>query len=311
MSTILIGHEAGLGHDMGEGHPERPDRLRAVAAALSGEAFAGLRRLDAPEAGREALVRAHDPRYVDRLLAARPAPGELLRIDPDTAIGSGTLPAALRGAGGAVLAVDEVMAGRARSAFVAMRPPGHHAERATAMGFCFFNGAAVAARHARAVHGAARVAILDWDVHHGNGTQDIFWDDPSVLYCSTHQMPLFPGSGRRSERGDHDTIVNAPLAPGDGTTAFRAALEDLILPRMAAFAPDLVIVSAGFDAHRRDPLGQIELDAEDFAWATRQVTALAEARSGGRIVSLLEGGYDLQGLALSVAAHVDALMAAG
>ena len=310
MSTILIGHEAGLGHDMGEGHPERPDRLRAVAAALADEAFAGLRRFDAPEAGREALVRAHDPRYVDALLAARPAAGELLRIDNDTAIGGGTMPAALRGTGGAVLAVDEVMAGRARNAFVAMRPPGHHAERATAMGFCFLNGAAVAARHAQAVHGAGRVAILDWDVHHGNGTQDIFWDDPTVLYCSTHQMPLFPGTGRRSERGDHDTIVNAPLAPGDGTTAFRAALEDLILPRMAAFAPDLVIVSAGFDAHRRDPLGQIELDAEDFAWATRRVAELAAVRAGGRIVSLLEGGYDLQGLATSVAAHVRALMQA-
>ena len=308
MSTILIGHEAGLGHDMGEGHPERPDRLRAVAAALSVEAFAGLRRLEAPEAERDALLRAHAEPYVDALLAARPTGGDLLRVDPDTAIGSGTIPAALRGAGGAVLAVDEVMAGRASNAFVAMRPPGHHAERATAMGFCFFNSAAVAARHARAVHGAARVAILDWDVHHGNGTQDIFWDDPDVLYCSTHQMPLFPGTGARGERGDRDTIVNAPLAPGDGTTAFRAALEDLILPRMAAFAPDLVIVSAGFDAHRRDPLGQIELDAADFAWATRRVVEVAARRAGGRIVSVLEGGYDLQGLALSVAAHVAALM---
>ena len=308
VSTILIGHEAGLGHDMGEGHPERPDRLRAVAAALSGPGFEALRRLEAPEADRAALVRAHEEAYVDALLAARPAEGELLRIDPDTAIGSGTMAAVLRGAGGAVLAVDEVMAGRADNAFVAMRPPGHHAERATAMGFCFFNSAAVAARHAREVHGAARVAILDWDVHHGNGTQDIFWNDPAVLYCSTHQMPLFPGTGARGERGDYDTIVNAPLAPGDGAAAFRAALEGLILPRMAAFAPDLVIVSAGFDAHRRDPLGQIALDAEDFAWATRRVMDLAAARAGGRVVSLLEGGYDLQGLGLSVAAHVAALM---
>ncbi len=308
MTTLLIGHEAGLAHDMGEGHPERPDRLRAVAAALSIETFAPLRRIEAPEASREALLRAHPEAYVDALLSARPAEGQLMRIDADTAIGSGTMAAVLRGAGGAVLAVDEVMAGRAHNAFVAMRPPGHHAERATAMGFCFFNNAAVAARHARAAHGASRIAILDWDVHHGNGTQDIFWGDPDVLYASTHQMPLFPGTGARGERGDHDTIVNAPLRAGDGSTAFHAALDDFILPRIAAFQPDLVIISAGFDAHRRDPLGQIELDEEDFAWATRRVLDVAQASAGGRVVSLLEGGYDLQGLSQSVAAHVAVLM---
>ncbi len=308
MTTLLIGHPAGLGHDMGEGHPERPDRLRVVAEVLAADGFAALRRLDAPEAEREALLRAHLEPYVDALLAARPAPNQLLRIDADTAIGPGTMEAVLRGAGGAVLAVDEVMARRADNAFVAMRPPGHHAERATAMGFCFFNNAAVAARHARAVHGADRVAILDWDVHHGNGTQEIFWDDPAVLYASTHQMPLFPGTGARGERGDHDTVVNAPLRAGDGSTAFRSALDDLILPRIAAFRPDLVIVSAGFDAHRRDPLGQIELDEADFAWATRRVLDVAQASAEGRVVSLLEGGYDLQGLSRSVAAHVTALM---
>ncbi len=308
MTTTLIGHEAALAHDMGEGHPERPDRLRAVSAALSGEAFAALRRCEAPEATRAMLLGAHPETYVDALLAARPTGRQLLRIDADTAIGAGTLPAALRGAGGAVLAVDEVMGGRTRNAFVAMRPPGHHAERATAMGFCFFNNAAIAARHARLTHGAERVAILDWDVHHGNGTQDIFWSDPAVLYCSTHQMPLFPGTGARGECGDHDTIVNAPLRAGDGSTAFLSALDDLILPRIAAFAPDLVIVSAGFDAHRRDPLGQIELDAADFAIATRRVLDLAERSAQGRVVSLLEGGYDLEGLGLSVAAHVGALM---
>ena len=307
VTTILIGHEAGLGHDMGEGHPERPDRLRAVAAALSGDAFAALRRAEAPEATRESLCRVHPERYVAALLGAQPRAGQLLRVDADTAIGPGTSAAALRGAGGAVLAVDEVLEGRADNAFVAMRPPGHHAERSTAMGFCFFNNAAVAARHARAVHGAGRVAILDWDVHHGNGTQEVFWDDPDVMYCSTHQMPLFPGTGARSERGDHDTIVNAPLRAGDGTEAFRSALDELILPRIAAFRPDLVIVSAGFDAHRRDPLGQVELDEADFAWATRRVMDL----TGGRLVSLLEGGYDLQGLGRSVAAHVAALMGTG
>lgn len=304
MTTALIGHEAGLAHDMGDGHPERPDRLRAVAAVLAGPAFETLRRLEAPEASREALLSVHPERYVDALLDARPGAGQLLRIDADTAINAGTIPAALRGAGGAVRAVDAVLGREVDNAFVAMRPPGHHAERATAMGFCFFNNAAIAARHARARHGAGRVAILDWDVHHGNGTQEIFWDDPEVMYCSTHQMPLFPGTGARGERGDHDTIVNAPLRAGQGSEAFRSALDDLILPRMAAFRPDLVIVSAGFDAHRRDPLGQIELDEADFGWATRRVMDLA----GGRLVSLLEGGYDLQGLSRSVAAHVTALM---
>ncbi len=304
MTTILIGHEAGLGHDMGAGHPERPDRLRAVTAALSGDGFAALYRMEAPEATRDALLRVHPEPYVEALLAVRPKLGELLRVDADTAIGPGTVAAALRGTGGAVLAVDEVLAGRADNAFVAMRPPGHHAERATAMGFCFFNHVAVAARHARAAHGVGRVAILDWDVHHGNGTQEIFWDDPDVMYCSTHQMPLFPGTGARGERGDHDTIVNAPLRAGDGSAAFRAALDDLILLRIAAFRPELVIVSAGFDAHRRDPLGQVELDEADFGWATKRVMDL----TGGRLVSVLEGGYDLQGLSRSVAAHVTALM---
>ncbi len=308
MTTALIAHDSALGHDMGEGHPERPERWRAVDAALSDEGFAALHRLEAPEASREALLRAHAESYVDALLGARPTGRQLLRIDADTAIGSGTMAATLRGAGGAVLAVDEVLSGRADNAFVAMRPPGHHAERATAMGFCFFNHAAVAARHARAVHGVGRVAILDWDVHHGNGTQDIFWNDPDVMYGSTHQMPLFPGTGARGERGDHDTIVNAPLRAGDGSASFRSAFDDLLLPRMAAFRPDLVIISAGFDAHRRDPLGQVELDEADFGWATRRVMDLADRFAGGRVVSLLEGGYDLQGLSRSVAAHVTALM---
>ena len=307
MTTALIAHDLALAHDMGEAHPERPDRIHAVAAALADDRFRGLRRLEAPEAARHALLGAHAEPYVDALLAARPPAGRLLRIDGDTAIGVGTMPAALRSAGGAVLAVDEVMAGRADNAFVAMRPPGHHAERATAMGFCFFNNAAVAARHAREKHGAGRVAILDWDVHHGNGTQDIFWDDPAVLYASTHQMPLFPGTGARGERGEHDTVVNAPLRAGDGAPAFRAALDELILPRIAAFRPDLVIVSAGFDAHRRDPLGQVELDEDDFAWATRRVLDLAGTCARGRVVSLLEGGYDLEGLSRSAAAHVEVL----
>ena len=200
------------------------------------------------------------------------------------------------------------MSGRADRAFVAMRPPGHHAERETAMGFCFFNSAAVAARHAQAVHGAERVAIVDFDVHHGNGTQDIFWADKSVMYCSTHQMPLYPGSGFASERGDHDTMVNAPLRPGDDGAAFRQACKTVVLPRLAAFAPDLVIISAGFDAHVRDPLAELRLVEDDFAWITGRLCDLAEKQCGGRVVSVLEGGYDLEGLALSTAAHVTALM---
>jgi acetoin utilization deacetylase AcuC-like enzyme len=189
-----------------------------------------------------------------------------------------------------------------------MRPPGHHAERVRAMGFCFFNNAAVAARHAQEKYGAERVAIMDWDVHHGNGTQDIFWDDPTVLYASTHQMPLYPGTGAVSERGDHDTIVNAPLRPGDGGEVFREAFEAAILPRIDAFRPDLLIISAGFDAHWRDPLANLMLTEADFAWATKKLMELADRHAGGRVVSLLEGGYDLEGLAKSVAAHLDALM---
>ena len=245
------------------------------------------------------------------MLAVRPGPGQLLRIDADTAIGVGTIGAALRGAGGAVLAVDTVLERRADNAFLAMRPPGHHAERATPMGFCFFNNAAIAARHAQRRHGVERVAIVDFDVHHGNGTQDIFWDDPTVLYCSTHQMPLFPGTGAVGERGQHDTIVNAPLQPGQGREAFRAALDHLVLPRLADFAPEIEILSAGFDAHRLDPLAQIELGADDFAWATAKVMDVADRSAAGRVVSLLEGGYDLRGLSESVAAHVTTLMGHG
>ena len=220
----------------------------------------------------------------------------------------GTYEAALRAAGGAAFAVDEVMTGRARNAFVAARPPGHHAEVATPMGFCFFNNVAVAARHAQAAHGAERVAIMDFDVHHGNGTQHIFWADKSVLYASTHEMPLYPGTGARNERGEHDQIVNAPLSAGDGGDVFREAMQTAILPRIEAFAPDLLLISAGFDAHYRDPLGNLQLTETDFAWATRELMAIAQRRCRGRVVSLLEGGYDLVGLSRSVAAHMQALM---
>jgi acetoin utilization deacetylase AcuC-like enzyme len=228
----------------------------------------------------------------------------LARLDSDTAMGPGTFEAALRSVGGACHAVNEVMERRVTNAFVATRPPGHHAETATAMGFCFFNNAAIAARHAQSVHGAERVAIMDFDVHHGNGTQDIFWADGSVLYASTHEMPLYPGTGAKNETGERGTIVNAPLSAGDAGEAFRDAMTSRILPAIDVFAPDLIIISAGFDAHRRDPLANINLVEADFAWATGKLMDVAEKHSKGRLVSLLEGGYDLEGLARSVAAHV-------
>jgi acetoin utilization deacetylase AcuC-like enzyme len=307
MPTLLVHHPASLEHQTPLGHPERADRIRAVERIFEQERFSHLVREQAPMAAAEALARAHPEAYLDMIRDAAPREG-LVQIDPDTVMSPGTYEAVLRGAGGAVLAVDEVMRGKASNAFVAMRPPGHHAERTRAMGFCFFNNAAVAARHAQAAHGAERVAIFDWDVHHGNGTQDIFWSDATVLYGSTHEMPLYPGTGARSERGEHGTIVNAPLRGGDGGEVFREAVEAAILPRIDAFGPDLIVISAGFDAHWRDPLASLNLTEGDFAWATRRIMEIAERRCGGRIVSLLEGGYDLEGLAKSAAAHVDALM---
>jgi acetoin utilization deacetylase AcuC-like enzyme len=207
-----------------------------------------------------------------------------------------------------VAATDAIMTGKHNNAFVAVRPPGHHAEKSTPMGFCFFDNAAIAARHAQRKYGIARAAVIDFDVHHGNGTQDIFWSDKTVMYCSTHQMPLFPGTGARGERGEHDTVVNAPLRPEDGSAQFRSAFENAILPELTKFAPELIIISAGFDAHMRDPLASINLRAEDFGWVTSKLMDVADQSAGGRVVSVLEGGYDLQGLSESVAAHVTALM---
>jgi len=255
------------------------------------------------------VLRVQPEASLDAIEHAAPREG-IVQLDADTAMSPGTWAAVMHAVGGATRAVDEVMTGLVDNAFVAMRPPGHHAERATPMGFCFFNQAAIAARHAQAVHGAERVAIIDFDVHHGNGSQDIFWADRSVMYASTHQMPLYPGTGARNERGDHDTIVNAPLRPGDGGERFREAFQTTILPRLDAFAPDLVIVSAGFDAHRRDPLANLMLVEDDFAWATGKLMEVAQKHAKGRLVSVLEGGYDLEGLAYSVAAHVLTLMGA-
>ncbi len=306
-TTLVISHPACLAHDMGEGHPERPDRLRAIERALEGETFQTLARDVAPLADDASIARVHPQDYIEAIRGAAPSQGRT-SLDADTFMSPGTFEAALRAAGGAIFAVDEVMGGKVRNAFVSTRPPGHHAEVATPMGFCFFNNVAIAARHAQKAHGAERVAIMDFDVHHGNGTQHIFWDDRTVMYSSTHQMPHYPGTGALSERGEHDQIVNAPLRAGDGGEAFREAMESAILPRLEAFSPDLMIISAGFDAHRRDPLGNLNLTEADFSWATHKLMQVARAHAHERVVSVLEGGYDLEGLSRSVAAHVTALM---
>ena len=307
MSTLFITHPACLEHLTPAGHPERPDRLRAIASALEAEKFQSLARAEAPFASLETIALCHPMDYVEQIRDATPREG-LVRIDADTSMSPRSFEAALRAVGGAVYAVDEVFAKKAANAFVAARPPGHHAEVARPMGFCLFGNAAIAARHAQDRHGIARAAIVDFDVHHGNGSQDIFWADKTVMYCSTHQMPLFPGTGAVGKSGEHNTIVNAPLRPGDGGEAFRAAFESRVLPRLAEFQPELIIISAGFDAHMRDPLANLNLVEDDFAWATRKIMDIADRCAGGRVVSLLEGGYDLQGLANSVAAHVTALM---
>jgi acetoin utilization deacetylase AcuC-like enzyme len=307
MTTLLVTHPAGLNHITPAGHPERPDRLRAIEQVLEDERFQDLMRVQAPAATLETIALCHPMDYIVEIRDATPKQG-LVRLDADTSMSPGTFEAVLRAVGGGVMAADEVIAGRVANAFCAMRPPGHHAETVRPMGFCFFNTAAIVARHVQRHYGIARVAVVDFDVHHGNGTQEIFWSDPTVMYCSTHEMPLYPGSGTPSERGVHDNIVNAPLRAGDGGAEFRAAFETVILPRLAVFAPEFIVISAGFDAHMRDPLANLNLVEADFGWVTRKLMDAADASASGRIVSVLEGGYDLQGLARSAAAHVTALM---
>lgn len=307
MSTLLITHPAGLLHATPPGHPERADRLRALDRIFEQEKFATLLRESAPLGERDDVIRVHPADFVDAMAEAVPADG-VVRIDSDTVLSPGSWEAVMRAVGGACYAVDEVVARKVNNAFVAMRPPGHHCETRRPMGFCLLNQAAIAARHAQSVHGLGRVAVVDFDVHHGNGTQEIFWADNTVLYCSTHEMPLYPGTGAVSETGAANTIVNAPLRSGDDGAKFKEAMESRILPRLDAFGPELIIISAGFDAHVRDPLASLRLVDTDFGWATRRLMDIADKHADGRVVSILEGGYDLEGLASSAAAHVTALM---
>jgi acetoin utilization deacetylase AcuC-like enzyme len=307
MTTLLYTHRSCLEHDPGQYHPETPARLRAVLDALSAPEFSALQRREAPEAALDDLARVHPRRFVERLLAAVPEAGHV-GIDADTVMSPQSGAAALHAAGAVAAAVDAVVAGEADNAFCAVRPPGHHAEPNRAMGFCLFNNVAVGALRARQVHGLARVAVVDFDVHHGNGTQAAFWDDRTLFYGSTHQWPLYPGTGAPGETGVAGNIVNVPLPPMSGSLAFRQGLTRVLLPALDVFAPEMVLISAGFDAHRSDPLAQLMLDEADYVWATEQLLDLARRHAAGRVVSTLEGGYDLAALGASAAAHVRALM---
>ena len=309
MTVLLYTHRACQQHDPGPQHPECPDRLRAVLRALETEEFSDLLRDEAPRATVEQLTRVHPPRYVEAILGIRPEADDSVALDADTVMNWASAEAALRAAGAAVAGVDAVCRGEVRRVFCATRPPGHHAEPARPMGFCFFANAAVAARHAQAAHGLARVAVVDFDVHHGNGTQACFEADPTLFFASSHQSPCYPGTGGPEERGVGN-VFNATLPPGADGAAFRAVWRDTLLPALEAFGPELIIISAGFDAHARDPLAQLRVREADFAWLTTEICQVAERRCGGRVVSLLEGGYDLDALASSAAAHVRALMAA-
>jgi len=306
MTTLLFSHPACQEHDPGPHHPESPARLRAVEAALARPDFADLERRSPALGDLAAVERVHPAEFVDRILAAIPPHG-YAAIDPDTIVSEGSREAALRAIGAMTEAVDAVASGAATNAFCAVRPPGHHAEPARAMGFCLFNNVAVAALHARAAHGMDRVAVVDFDVHHGNGTQAMFERDKDLFFASTHQYPLYPGTGAASETGVGN-IVNCPLPPNAGGPEFRAAMKARVLPELERFAPDMLFISAGFDAHRDDPLAMLNFVEDDYTWATQTLMEVADKCAGGRVVSTLEGGYNLHALGESAAAHVRALM---
>jgi acetoin utilization deacetylase AcuC-like enzyme len=303
---LIFSHPVFLQHDPGPGHPESPQRLEAVLEALADPRFAALPRREAPRASRSQIAAVHGSELIELLESHAPRAGRI-RLDPDTAMSPDSLDAALRAAGAVCSAVDSVIAGPGRRAFCAVRPPGHHATRDQAMGFCLLNSVAIGARHAQRAYGIERIVIVDFDVHHGNGTQDVFWDDPGVMYASSHQFPLYPGTGRAAENGRSGTVVNAELPPGTGSKDFRIAWRELVLPAIIAFKPQLVLVSAGFDAHRLDPLANLDLETGDYGWITRELVDIAERFSLGRIVSSLEGGYSLTALRESTRAHCAAL----
>ncbi len=306
MTTALISHPDTLLHETPAGHPERADRVRAIQRALSDDNFDSLTRVEAIPATIDQIARAHPRSYIDKILTAPAGP-----LDADTYISAGTARAAVLAAGANVQAVDLVLSGAANNAFCAMRPPGHHAETQTAMGFCFFGNVVIAARHALEHHGLERVAIVDFDVHHGNGTQAMFWDDENLFFGSSHQSPVYPGTGAHSETGigrGAGATLNCPMPAGAGDEEYREAFEEIILPAVRGFAPDAVLISAGFDAHEADPLASLRLNEEDYVWITRKLMKVADDHCEGRIVSTLEGGYDLGALARSVAVHVKTLM---
>lgn len=306
MKTLYLTHAACLKHDTGPGHPERIERLETVHKTLDQPIFADLKREDAPKADVAVIADAHPMDYIKAIRDSEPAEG-YVRIDSDTVMSPGSYAAALHAAGAGIRAVDQVMQGEVKNAFCGIRPCGHHAETARAMGFCMFNNIAVAAKYARKKYDLGRVAVVDFDVHHGNGTQDLFWSDRELWFASTHQMPLYPGTGAVTETGVGN-IVNAPLSPGDRGPQFREAFEARILPKIREESPELILISAGFDAHERDPLANLGLVEEDFEWATKKLLDVADTFCEGRVISMLEGGYDLQALGNSVSVHVQALM---
>ena len=304
--TIIYTHQSAEDHDTGPGHPERSDRIRAVMQVLNSTTFAELERRESPLADIDQIARIHRPDYITAALDAVPDDG-YARLDPDTVLSPASGDAALRSVGAAIAAVDAVMAGEATNAFCAVRPPGHHAEPGRGMGFCLFNTVAIAAAHARVSHSVDRVAIVDFDVHHGNGTQAAFWSDPSVMFASSHEYPFYPGTGAEDECGQGN-IHNVPLSSSSGSVEFRKGVERKILPALEVFKPGLILVSAGFDAHARDPLASIRLEDEDFAWITRKIVDIAGEFCEGKLVSSLEGGYDLEALSSSVSAHLSELV---
>ncbi len=305
--TLYFSHSDCLKHVNPPGHPEQVARLEGIEKVLAGQDFGTLERRECPMGSDADILRCHSQDYLDQIKGAAPT-SDRISLDADTHMSAGTLNAAYRAVGGNIAAVDAVMSGEVKNAFVGCRPPGHHAETSTAMGFCLFGNVSIAAKYALDAHGLDRVAVIDFDVHHGNGTQDLLWNENRVLFCSTHQMPLYPGSGAANETGAHGNILNCPLAAMTGGREMRRVYDTVIFPAVEEFEPELILVSAGFDAHLSDPLANLNWSTDDFSWITGRICEVAERCCHGRVVSTLEGGYDLTALAESVAAHVGVLM---